>query len=122
MLERGRRSIVMVSMNEATMTRRGFAPCGPSGAAVEALAWVMAADLADSPVRVNILLPGGATLTGMIPQDADAGLRARLLDPAVMSPPVVWLAFGEAGDVHDERIHASRFEEWRAERGDGRRG
>jgi NAD(P)-dependent dehydrogenase (short-subunit alcohol dehydrogenase family) len=27
----------------------------------------MAADLADSPVRVNMLLPGGATDTGMVP-------------------------------------------------------
>ena len=27
----------------------------------------MAADLDDTPVRVNILLPGGATETGMLP-------------------------------------------------------
>ena len=34
-----------ISMNESTMTRAGFAPYGPSGAGVEALARVMAADL-----------------------------------------------------------------------------
>jgi NAD(P)-dependent dehydrogenase (short-subunit alcohol dehydrogenase family) len=116
MLERGHGQIIMISMNEATMVRRGFVPYGPSGAAVEALARVMAADLADSPVRVNILLPGGATLTGMIPDDADPSVRARLLDPAIMGPPVVWLASGAARDVHDERIDASRFDAWLAER------
>ncbi len=54
-------------MNEQTMTRRGFVPYGPAGAGVEALARVMAADLADTPVTVNILLPGGATATGWFP-------------------------------------------------------
>ena len=49
------------------MTRGGFVPYGPSGAAVEALARVMAADLAETSVTVNILLPGGATDTGENP-------------------------------------------------------
>src|SRR6202035_1351627 len=52
--------VVTISMNEQTMTRRGFVPYGPSGAAVEALARVMAADLAETAVSANILLPGGA--------------------------------------------------------------
>jgi NAD(P)-dependent dehydrogenase (short-subunit alcohol dehydrogenase family) len=99
-------------MNEQTMVRRGFVPYGPSGAAVEALSRVMAADLADTPVRVNLLLPGGATHTGMIPPDALAQVRGRLLDPAIMGPPIVWLASPEAADVHDQRIAATEFEEW----------
>ena len=74
------------------MTRRGFVPYGPSGAAVEALSRVMAADLADTPVTVNLLLPGGATATGMVPEDTPPEVRERLLDPAVMGPPIVWLA------------------------------
>jgi gluconate 5-dehydrogenase len=37
--------VVVISMNTETMTRPGFVPYGPSGAAVEALAHVMAADL-----------------------------------------------------------------------------
>ena len=92
MLEQGSGRIVTISMNEATMVRRGFVPYGPSGAAVEALSRVMAADLADSPVTVNLLLPGGATDTGMVPDDTPAEARERLLDPAVMGPPIVWLA------------------------------
>jgi NAD(P)-dependent dehydrogenase (short-subunit alcohol dehydrogenase family) len=112
MLAGGGGRLVTISMNEGTMTRRGFVPYGPSGAAVEALSRVMAADLADTRVRVNILLPGGATATGMIPEDTPAATRAGLLDPAIMGPPIVWLASAEAEDVHDERIDASRFAEW----------
>ena len=113
MLEQGAGRIVTISMNETTMVRRGFVPYGPSGAAVEALSRVMAADLADSPVTVNLLLPGGATDTGMIPDDMPADARERLLDPAIMGPPIVWLASPAAAGVHDQRIVATEFERWR---------
>ena len=116
MLEQGGGRIVMISMSEATMVRRGFVPYGPSGAAVEALSRVMAADLADSPVTVNLLLPGGPTDTGMIPDDTPAEARERLLDPAIMGPPIVWLATPAAAGVHDERIVAAEFEQWLAAR------
>ena len=116
MLEQGGGRIVTISMNESTMVRRGFMPYGPSGAAVEALSRVMAADLADSPVTINVLLPGGATDTGMVPDDVPAETRERLLDPAIMGPPIVWLASPAAAGVHDERIVATEFEEWRASR------
>lgn len=108
MLDAGAGRIVTVSMSESTMTRRGFVPYGPAGAAVEALGRVMAADLADTPVRANLLLPGGATATGMVPES----VRAGLLDPAVMGPPIVWLASPEAALVHDERIVARSFDDW----------
>jgi NAD(P)-dependent dehydrogenase (short-subunit alcohol dehydrogenase family) len=83
---------------------------------VEALSRVMAADLAGTPVAVNILLPGGATNTGMIPDDASAGVRAGLLDPSLMGPPIVWLASEQAAGVHDQRIVAAEFEQWLAGR------
>jgi NAD(P)-dependent dehydrogenase (short-subunit alcohol dehydrogenase family) len=116
MLERGHGRIINITMNEPTMVRRGFVPYGPSGAAVEALSRVMAADLADTPVTVNLLLPGGATLTGMIPEETSADVRRRLLDPAIMGPPIVWLASDEAAGVHGQRITATEFEQWRAAR------
>ncbi len=112
MLAVGGGRLVNISMNEQTMTRRGFVPYGPSGAGVEALARVMAADLAGTPVTANILLPGGATATGMIPDD----VSANLLDPGIMGPPIVWLASEEAEGVHDERIVATEFEQWLARR------
>ena len=110
MLRQGGGRIVNISMNEQTMVRRGFVPYGPAGAGVEALSRVMAADLAGGPVTVNILLPGGrGTRTGMVPDDAPAEVRARLLDPAVMGPPIVWLASDQAAGVHDRRIVANEF-------------
>jgi gluconate 5-dehydrogenase len=112
MLERGGGRIVTISMSESTMVRRGYVPYGPSGAAVEAMSRVMAADLADGPVTVNVLLPGGPTDTGMIPEEVPAETRERLLDPAVMGPPIVWLASPAAAGVHDERIIAADFEQW----------
>src|SRR5436190_1430047 len=116
MLAAGGGRVVTISMNEQTMTRRGFVPYGPSGAAVEALARVLAADLAGTPVTANILLPGGATATGMVPEDAAPELRSRLLDPSIMGPPIVWLASEAAAGVHDERIVATELEEWLARR------
>jgi gluconate 5-dehydrogenase len=35
-----------------------------------------------------------------------------LLDPAIMGPPVVWLASPDAAGVHDERIVATEFDDW----------
>jgi gluconate 5-dehydrogenase len=72
----------------------------------------MAADLADTRVTANILLPGGATATGMIPDEMRDELRANLLDPAIMGPPIVWLASPAADGVHDERIVARDFDDW----------
>ena len=112
MLSAGGGRMVTISMNEQAMARGGFIPYGPSGAAVEALARVMAADLADTPVTANILLPGGATATGMLPDEMPEELRANLLDPAIMGRPIVWLASPAAAGVHDERIVARDFDDW----------
>src|SRR5260221_596439 len=95
---------------------------GPSRAGSEALSRIMAADLRDTGVTVNLLLPGGATSTGMLPADVPPGRD--LLEPAVMGPPIVWLASAEAAGVHDERIIAAEFERWlrdwnRRPRGEG---
>jgi hypothetical protein len=48
--------------------------------------------------------------------DASPETRRTLLDPAVMGPPIVWLASEEAAGVHDERIVAVDFENWLARR------
>jgi hypothetical protein len=92
MLAAGGGRIITISMSEQTMTRRGFAPYGPSGAGVEALSRVMAADLAGTSVTVNILLPWGATATGMIPEDESRSRRRSLIrrswaHPSSGSPP-----------------------------------
>jgi NAD(P)-dependent dehydrogenase (short-subunit alcohol dehydrogenase family) len=110
MLQQGGGRVVNISMNEQTMVRRGFVPYGPAGAGVEAFSRVMAADLAGTSVTVNILLPGGGTRTGMVPDDVSDEVRAGLLDPVVMGPPIVWLASDQAAGVHDRRIVATEFD------------
>jgi NAD(P)-dependent dehydrogenase (short-subunit alcohol dehydrogenase family) len=119
MLAAGSGRIVNISMNHSTMQRAGFVPYGPSRAGSEALSRIMAADLRDTGVTVNLLLPGGATVTGMLPPGAVPADRG-LLDPAVMGPPIVWLASDESAGVHDERIVAAEFESWLSDR-NGRR-
>jgi NAD(P)-dependent dehydrogenase (short-subunit alcohol dehydrogenase family) len=116
MITAGGGRIITISMNQQTMVRRGFVPYGPAGAAVEALARVIAADLVGTPVTANLLLPGGATATGMLPDDVSPETRATLLDPAIMGRPIVWLASDEAMGVHDERIVATDFDDWLAQR------
>jgi NAD(P)-dependent dehydrogenase (short-subunit alcohol dehydrogenase family) len=112
MLAAGAGRIVNVSVNDATMIRRGFVPYGPSRAGSEALSRVMAADLDGTPVTVNILLPGGATETGMLPPAADRPAQFNPIDAAVMGPPIVWLASAAATGVHNERIVATEFPGW----------
>jgi NAD(P)-dependent dehydrogenase (short-subunit alcohol dehydrogenase family) len=118
MLAAGHGRIVNVSVNDETMRRAGFVPYGPSRAGSEALSRIMAADLKGTGVTVNVLLPGGATATGMLPPGPlPEGIR--ILDPAVMGPPVVWLASDEAAEVHDERVVAAEFEQWLQARSQG---
>ncbi|GAA3507744.1 gluconate 5-dehydrogenase [Streptosporangium album] len=119
MLAAGGGRVVNISVSESTMHRAGFVPYGPSRAGSEALSRIMAADLRDTGVTVNVLLPGGATVTGMLPLDAVPEGR-KFLEPEVMGPPIVWLASDDAAGVHDERIVAAEFERWLRDR-NGRR-
>ncbi|MFR9779062.1 SDR family oxidoreductase [Micromonospora sp. MS34] len=119
MLAAGSGRIVNISVSHSTMQRAGFAPYGPSRAGSEALSRVMAADLRGTGITVNLLLPGGATVTGMLPRDAVPEGR-EFLEPAVMGPPIVWLASDDAAGVHDERIVAADFARWLRDRDGGR--
>ena len=109
MLEAGHGKIVNIAVSETTMRRRGFTPYGPSRAATDALSHIMAADLAGTGIDVNLLLPGGATRSGMTPDSAPEEVQATWLDPAIMGPPVVWLASRASDGVTDQRIIATEF-------------
>jgi NAD(P)-dependent dehydrogenase (short-subunit alcohol dehydrogenase family) len=111
MLDAGHGRIVNISTSEATMIRAGFAPYGPSRAASEALSRIMAAELAHTPVTVNVLIPGGPVATASMPSELRPA-SVRLLDPAVMGPPIEWLASRNADGVHDEWIVANDFTNW----------
>jgi 3-oxoacyl-[acyl-carrier protein] reductase len=93
MLEAGRGSIVNVTINHQTMVRRGFSPYGPSKAALEAMTEVWAQELEGTGVVINLLLPGGATATGMVPDDVPDGVE--LLSPEIVVPGALRLAVTE---------------------------
>ena len=84
LLAAGGGRIVNISVSQSTMHRAGFVPYGPSRAGSEALSRIMAADLQGTGVTVNLLLPGGATVTGMLPSDTAPEGR-RFLEPSKTS-------------------------------------
>lgn len=114
-LEQRRGKIVNITMNHATMRRKGFVPYGPSRAGTESLSLIMAEDLREANVDVNMLLPGGATETGMIPKQHKEAIKAQfdLLSPDVMAEPIVFLASDASDGLTGERLIASEFDEWR---------
>ena len=111
----GHGRFVNISMNHSTMRRRGFVPYGPSRAGAESLSAIMTEDLRPHGVTVNMLLPGGATESGMIPDGLPDEARAGLLPASVTAPPIVWLASPAAAGVTGERIVAKDWEAWLAE-------
>ena len=114
-LEAGAGRIVNVSVNRETMVRRGFVPYGPSRAASEALSAIMTEDLRPFGIAVNVLLPGGATVSGMIPEGVPADRRSGMLAAEVMGPPAVFLASSEADGLTGARIVAKEFDAWLAD-------
>jgi 3-oxoacyl-[acyl-carrier protein] reductase len=108
--------IVNISINAETMRRRGFSPYGPSKAALESATTIWAQDLADTGITVNALLPGGATHTGMIPQSFPDHLRATLLDPEIVVPPLLWMVSTKSDGVTGRRFVATK---WRADHPQG---
>jgi gluconate 5-dehydrogenase len=72
----------------------------------------MAEDLLPYGVTVNMLLPGGATETGMIPEELKAQIRIPLLRPEVMADPIVFLSSEQSDGITGERIVATEFAEW----------
>jgi NAD(P)-dependent dehydrogenase (short-subunit alcohol dehydrogenase family) len=78
-------------------------PTDPSKAALEALSAIMAKDLDSTGVTVNVLVPGGATNTPMISDEAGFD-RAKLIQPEVMVLPLLWLVSDTAGKVTGRRF------------------
>jgi 3-oxoacyl-[acyl-carrier protein] reductase len=114
MISRGWGRIINISINHETMRRVGFSPYGPSKAALESETIIWAQDLAGTGVTVNALLPGGASLTGMIPDEVPPALRQKLLMPEVMVPPLLWLVSPDSDGMTGRRLVATR---WRTDLG-----
>lgn len=107
-LAQGWGRIVNVTTSIHTMQRQGFSPYGSSKAAFEAATSSWAGDLDGTGVTVNILIPGGAADTNLLPGNPGdpgrSGADGKLIDPVVMRAPVVWLASDHANGVSGQRF------------------
>ena len=99
--------IVTVTTSLGTMVREGYLLYGSSKAAAESAMAVLAADLAGSGVTSNVLVPGGMTDTPLV---GDAPNREKMLRPAIMIPPLLWLLSDEARSVNGKRFIAADWD------------
>src|ERR1700731_1969756 len=94
--------IINVTTSLGTMLNAGSPTYGPSKAALEARSTIMAKDLDGTGVTVNVLVPGGITNTPMV---SESGFdRAKMIQPEVMVPPLLWLVSDAAGKVTGRRF------------------
>jgi len=104
--------VINISTSDQTMVRRGYAPYGPSKAALEAMSRVWAQDLAGTGVDVNVYLPGGAADTDLLPPGADKkGADGNLLPAAIMRRAILWLADDQSNGMTGGRYIARLWDE-----------
>ncbi|MEH6646390.1 SDR family NAD(P)-dependent oxidoreductase [Sulfitobacter sp.] len=104
--------IINISTSDQTMVRQGYAPYGPTKAFLEATSRVWAADLAGTGVDVNVLLPGGAADTDLLPPSPNKkGADGNLLSPTVMRAPALWLASDASNGITGARYIARLWQD-----------
>ena len=103
LVEQGWGRIVGVTTSMDTMWREGASPYGPSKAGHEALVAILSRELEGSGVTANVLVPGGATYTGMM---AWRGDREAMIPASVMEAPALWLASEDSAEFNGRRIIA----------------
>jgi len=114
LIARGWGRIVNHLTSLRTMIRPGDTPYGPSKAALEAMTAAWSGELAGTGVTVNAIMPGGAADTRMVAPEIVPD-RSRLVDPAVMGPPIRWLLSPASDDFNGASITA---EYWDAQAAD----
>ena len=103
LIAQGRGKIVNVTTSYQTMVRGLGSPYGPSKAALEAATLAWSRDLDGTGVTVNVLIPGGAADTRMVPVQV-APDRAALVQPQVMAAPIQWLMSRQSDGVTGRRF------------------
>ena len=115
MIAQGWGRIVNVTTSIDTMQRRGFSPYGSSKAAFEAASHAWSGDLEGTGVTVNVLIPGGAADTDILPggpgSPGRVGADGTLVDPAVMAAPIRWIASDFADGVTGRRFIARDWDD-----------
>jgi NAD(P)-dependent dehydrogenase (short-subunit alcohol dehydrogenase family) len=114
MVKQGWGRIVNVTTSIGTMQRRGFFPYGPSKAGLEASTHVWSEDLVDTGVTANVLIPGKAALTEIMPDEwrtqgtHRSGSEPNV--PEVMAPPILWLASNASDGFSGLRFEADKWD------------
>ncbi|MEC9341856.1 MAG: SDR family oxidoreductase [Pseudomonadota bacterium] len=107
MLKAGQGRIVNVTTSYGTMQRPRMSPYGQTKAAPETATMIWARELDGSGVTVNVLIPGGAADTRLIPDAPGTGMRGpgnKLASPEVMKAPIVWLMSDASAEVTCRRF------------------
>ena len=99
----------VINVTTTFQTMLSFEAYGPSKAALDAHSHIIARALAGTGVTVNAVTPGGPADTAQMTDDIGVP-RHRLLPPAIMGPPVVWLCSDAANDVTGRRITAVQWD------------
>ncbi len=84
-------------------------PYGATKAALEAMSAVWAAELADTRITVNVLIPGGPTDTAFIANESGIP-RDQMLKPEIMGPPASWLISDASQHLTGQRIIAAHWD------------
>ena len=109
MIERKWGRIVNITTSFSTMIRGGNMPYGQTKSGLEAGSASWADDLRDSGVTVNVVIPGGAADTGMIPLESMPD-RSKLVAPQAMVGPIRYLASDQSNGVTGKRFVAQFFD------------
>lgn len=100
--------IVNVTTSNDSMMRPGFVPYGGSKASLEAHSAAMAQELEGSGITVNVIVPGGAADTAMVPNDMGFD-RSTLVQPEAMVPPLLWFVGEGPGSPNGKRVVAATW-------------
>ena len=112
MVARGFGKIINISTSDQTMVRPGYAPYGPSKAALEAASRIWSQDLEGTGVDVNVYLPGGAADTDLLPPSpVKKGADGNLLPAAIMRRAIHWLVSDSSNGITGARYIARLWDE-----------
>lgn len=101
--------IINVTTSLDTMYRAGMQPYGGSKAANEAHLLAFAQELDGTGVTANVLVPGGAANTRMVPPSQEPD-RDKLIQPDVMVAPLIWLCSNASDGITGQRFIAMRWD------------
>jgi short chain dehydrogenase len=108
--------IINVTTSLDTMWRPLMQPYGGSKAANEAIHTALAQELDGSGVTANVLVPGGAADTRLVPR-AMAPDRSQLIPPEIMVAPLIWLCSNGSDGINGQRFIAIRWDNFVAASG-----